>query len=123
MTEDRSRIAILIADDHAIVRTGVWLILEDEPEMEVAGEARDGRETLELARRLKPDVILMDISMPQMSGLDATREVTRSMPQTRVLGLTMHQDDWYFLSSSGQGPRVTWSRAHLPTSFSLQYGP
>lgn len=96
MTEQSKRVRVLIADDHAIVRTGVRLILEGEPDIEVAGEAHDGLETLELARRLSPDVILMDISMPRMSGLDATREVTRTMPDIRVLGLTMHEDDRYF---------------------------
>jgi two-component system response regulator NreC len=96
LTENPARISVLIADDHAIVRTGVRLILEGETDIEVAGEARNGREALELARRLKPDVILMDISMPEMSGIEATREVTSAIPQTRVLGLTMHQDDRYF---------------------------
>ena len=96
MTEHRKRVRVLIADDHAIVRAGVRLILESEPDIEVAGEAHDGLETLELAERLSPDVILMDISMPRMSGLDATREVTKAMPAIRVLGLTMHEDDRYF---------------------------
>jgi DNA-binding NarL/FixJ family response regulator len=96
LTEKPARISVLIADDYAIVRTGVRLILEGESDIEVAGEARNGREALELARRLEPNVILMDISMPELSGIDATREVTSSMPQTRVLGLTMHEDDRYF---------------------------
>ncbi len=96
MSEQKRRIAVLIADDHAIVRTGVRLILEGQADMEVAGEAHDGREAMVLARRLRPDVILMDISMPEMSGIDATREVAKEMPEIRVLGLTMHQDDRYF---------------------------
>ncbi len=96
MTEKPVRISVLIADDHAIVRTGVRLILEGESDIEAAGEARNGREAVELARRLKPDVILMDISMPELSGIDATRQITSEIPETRVVGLTMHEDDRYF---------------------------
>ena len=96
MTEDRGRIGVLIADDHAIVRTGIRLILETQRDIEVVGEAVNGREAIDLARQLEPDVVLMDISMPEMSGSDATRELSQTMPQTRVLGLTMHEDDRYF---------------------------
>ncbi|HEU5318991.1 MAG TPA: response regulator transcription factor [Chloroflexota bacterium] len=90
------RIRVLIADDHSIVRAGVRMLLEAQPDMDVVGEAADGREALTLARQVQPDVVLMDITMPRMSGLDATREVLRASPRTRVLVLTMHGTDEYF---------------------------
>ena len=93
---ETARISVLIADDHAIVRTGVRLILDGQSDIDVVGEARDGKETIEMAHELKPDVILMDISMPEMSGMQATREVANTLPDTKVLGLTMHEDDRYF---------------------------
>jgi len=90
------RIRILIADDHTIVRTGVRLILEAEPDMEVVAEAATGEEALAQTRQLQPDVVLMDIAMPGMSGLDATREIKRLWPHIQVVGLTVHRSDDYF---------------------------
>lgn len=90
------RIRVLIADDHSIVRAGVRMLLESQPDILVVGEAADGREALDLVRRLQPDVVLMDITMPRMTGLEATHEVVRTSPQTRVLVLTMHGTDEYF---------------------------
>jgi len=72
------------------------MLLESQPDIYVVGEAADGREALDLVRRLQPDVVLMDITMPRMTGLEATREVVRTSPQTRVLVLTMHGTDEYF---------------------------
>ena len=89
-------IRVLIADDHTIVRSGVRLLLEAEADMEVVGEALDGREALNLAESLQPDVVLMDITMPEMDGLEATREIKTSFPQIKVLVLTMHRSDEYF---------------------------
>jgi two-component system response regulator NreC len=89
-------IRVLIADDHTIVRSGVRLLLEAEADMEVVGEALDGREALNLAESLQPDVVLMDITMPEMDGLEATREIKTRFPQIKVLVLTMHRSDEYF---------------------------
>lgn len=89
-------IRVLIADDHTIVRSGVRLLLEAEADMEVVGEALDGREALDLAESLQPDVVLMDITMPEMDGLEATREIKTRFPQINVLVLTMHRSDEYF---------------------------
>lgn len=91
-----SKIRVVIADDHAIVREGISSLLEMQPDIEVAGEARNGQEVLDKARELKPDIILMDITMPGMSGLEATRLIREQNPDTKVLVLTMHEGDEYF---------------------------
>jgi DNA-binding NarL/FixJ family response regulator len=84
---------ILIADDHAAVRRSLRSILETHPELELSGEATNGREAVELARRLKPDVVLMDMTMPELSGLEATREILKDAPDTQVLLLTVHESE------------------------------
>src|SRR3569832_2028428 len=83
-----TRIRLLIVDDQALVRRGLALMLSMEPDMEVVGEAGDGLEAIEQAKRLRPDVVLMDLHMPRMGGVGATREITATLPQTRVLVLT-----------------------------------
>lgn len=89
-------IRVLIADDHTIVRSGVRLLLEAEPDIDVVGEALDGGEAMELVETLQPDVVLMDIAMPVMDGLEATRRIKNLFPQIQVLVLTMHRSDEYF---------------------------
>ncbi len=89
-------IRVLIADDHTIVRSGVRLLLAAEPDIEVVGEALNGREAVTQAESLRPDVILMDITMPEMDGLEATRQIKNRYPDIHVLVLTMHRSDEYF---------------------------
>lgn len=87
---------VLIADDHAIVRAGVRLLLESQPDIQVVGEAVDGRQAVEMARQLQPDLVLMDVAMPVMNGLEATQRIKEALPQIQVLVLTMHEDERYF---------------------------
>jgi len=91
-----SKIKLLLADDHAVVRSGLRMLLEAQPDMEIIGEAENGRETIEKVRTLQPDVVLMDIEMPGMNGIEATRQIKENMPKTAVLALTMYEDDQYF---------------------------
>jgi DNA-binding NarL/FixJ family response regulator len=86
------RITILIAEDHTIVRQGLRRMLELEGDLEVVGEAQDGRQSVELAKKLHPDVVLMDITMPLLNGLEATRQVIKALPTTKVLILSAHGD-------------------------------
>jgi DNA-binding NarL/FixJ family response regulator len=84
---------VLVADDHEIVRKGLRSILEEQPGWEIAGEASDGREAVDKAKALKPDVSVLDVSMPGLNGLEATRQMLRNEPETKVLILTMHESD------------------------------
>jgi DNA-binding NarL/FixJ family response regulator len=88
-----SALRILVADDHEVARRGVRALLESHPGWEVCGEAADGREAVNLAARLKPDMVLLDIGMPSLNGLDATRQILAAEPDTRVLILTMHDSE------------------------------
>jgi DNA-binding NarL/FixJ family response regulator len=84
---------ILVVDDHAVVRRGVRTLLESQEGWEVCGEATTGREAVELSRQLHPDVVVMDLSLPELNGLDATRQILKDAPNTEVLVLTMHQSE------------------------------
>ncbi|HZR01147.1 MAG TPA: response regulator transcription factor, partial [Chloroflexota bacterium] len=91
------KIRIVLVDDHAVLRAGLRALLNHEPDMEVVGEAANGREAVEVAERLRPDVIVMDLSMPVMGGLDATKQITEKGLPTRVLVLTVHAEHQYLL--------------------------
>ncbi|MBA4373014.1 MAG: DNA-binding response regulator [Thermodesulfovibrio sp.] len=85
-------IRVILADDHKIVRDGLRTLLQKYPEIEVIGEAEDGRSTVELTRELSPDVVIMDIAMPDMNGIEATRRITGEKPGVKVVALSMHSD-------------------------------
>jgi DNA-binding NarL/FixJ family response regulator len=89
------KIRVLLADDHAIVREGVKRILAGEMDIEVVGEAADGIDAVALAKRLRPDVAVLDISMPRLDGIEATRQIRAAVPETHTLALTMHADESY----------------------------
>ncbi len=89
------KIRILIADDHAVVREGTRTLLEREPDMEVVGEAADGEEALRLLNKLKPDVAILDISMPKLSGIEVTRQIKPQLPTLAILILTAYDNDEY----------------------------
>ena len=84
---------ILIVDDHAVVRRGVRSLLESQPGWEIAGEATTGREAVDMARHLRPDVVVMDLSLPELNGLDATRQILKDSPRSEILVLTMHHSE------------------------------
>ena len=89
-------IRVFLADDHPIVRSGIRLLLESESDIEVSGEASSGQEALQRISEDPPDLVLMDISMPELSGLEATRELRKILPKLPILVLTMHEDRRYF---------------------------
>lgn len=90
-----SKISVLLAEDHVIVRQGLLKILESNSQIEVVGEAATGREALDMTLELKPDVVLMDIAMPELNGIEATRQIRKASPDTKVLVLSAHSDDMY----------------------------
>ena len=89
------KITILLADDHSVVRQGFRRILESQPDMQIVGEAANGRQAIEQATKLLPDVVVMDVAMPELNGIEATRRLMETSPRTRVLALSMHKDAVY----------------------------
>ncbi len=87
---------LLLVDDHAVVRSGIRMLLENEKDVEIIGEAASAHEAIEAAARLKPNVILMDIGLPDLSGIDATREIKKRFPEVFIVALTIHEDEEYF---------------------------
>jgi two-component system, NarL family, response regulator NreC len=98
-------IRILLADDHTVVREGMRALLERQPDMIVVAEAADGRESLRLAEEYSPDVVVMDVAMPAMNGIEATRRILAANPRTAVVILSMHQDESYVLRSLRAGAK------------------
>jgi DNA-binding NarL/FixJ family response regulator len=97
------RITVLLADDHMIVREGFRKLLEIEADLVVVGEARTGRQTVEMARKLLPEVVVMDISMPLLNGLEATRQIRKTVPTSKVIILSAHIDDAYVEQAIASG--------------------
>jgi two-component system response regulator NreC len=96
-------IRLLLVDDHAVVRSGLKMLLENERDVEILGEASSAAEAIESAVRLKPDVILMDIGLPDLSGIDATREIKKRVPEVAIVALTIHEDEEYFFKMLESG--------------------
>ena len=97
------RITVLLAEDHMIVREGFHKMLDLEADIQVVGEAQDGRLAIALAKKLRPDVVLMDIAMPLLNGLEATRQLLKDLPTTKVLILSAHSDDAYVAKATESG--------------------
>jgi DNA-binding NarL/FixJ family response regulator len=97
------RISVILVEDHTVVREGIRAILMLEPDLDVVGEARDGREAIKMATELRPDVILMDIAMPKLNGLEATRQLVKILPETKIIILSAHCDDAYVKSAVDAG--------------------
>ena len=98
-----ARIRLLLVDDHQIVRAGLRMLFAAEPDMEIVGEVNGGEEALEAVRNLAPDVVIMDVAMPGMNGIEATRLIKENMPDVAVLALTMHEDEQYFFEMLNAG--------------------
>jgi CheY-like chemotaxis protein len=86
------RTRVLLADDHNVVRQGLAALLQEQPDIEIVGQAADGQQAVELARALRPDVVIMDVSMPRLSGIEATRQIVAEWPHVRVIALSMHEE-------------------------------
>lgn len=99
-------IRILLADDHIVMRSGLRLLLERQPNLRVVGEAADGQEAVRLAAAEKPEVVIMDIAMPHLNGVEATRQIVTRNPETAVVILSMHSDESYVLRSLKAGARA-----------------
>jgi two-component system, NarL family, response regulator NreC len=108
---------ILVADDHAIVRQGLRLLIDNQPDMEVIGEAADGKAALDLAVAVKPDIVVMDVSMPGMSGLIATRSLKQQQPTIMIVALTRHEDDTYLEELLRAGASAYVLKQSAPADF------
>jgi two-component system response regulator NreC len=98
-----NNVRIVLADDHTILREGLRALLSADPDFEIIGEAGDGREAVRCVEKLGPDLLLMDLSMPRMSGMDAISEIKRRYPETKIIALTVHKTEEYLLSTLQAG--------------------
>ena len=121
----KTMVRILLADDHTVMRAGLRLLLERHEDFEVVGEASDGRQAVDIATELKPAVVVMDIAMPQLNGVEAARQILSRDPETAIVMLSMHSDESYVLRSSKPAPaptcskippKPTWSPPSKPSS-------
>jgi two-component system response regulator NreC len=99
-------IRIILADDHTVMRSGLRLLLERQPNLQVVGEASDGKQAVDLAAAQKPDVVIMDIAMPHLNGVEAARQIAQRNPQTAIAILSMHSDESYVIRSLKAGARA-----------------
>ena len=98
-----NKLSIVLADDHTILREGLRALLTADSQFEVVGEARDGREAVRCVEKLGPDLLLMDLSMPRMSGMEAIREIKKRYPETKIIALTVHKTEEYLLTTLQAG--------------------
>lgn len=110
-----SNIRVLIADDHVLVREGLSRLLEKEPDIECIALAQDGEEAVKLAKKLVPDIVILDVSMPKMSGIQAVREIKKACPTTAVLVLSAYKYDHYVVACAKAGAQGYLLKRHLPS--------
>lgn len=120
------KIKLLLVDDHVVVRSGLRMLLETRPDMVIVAEAQSGAEAVRLVTQHRPDVVLMDVQMPDMNGIEATRQIKERWPETQVLALTMYEDDQYFFEmlqagASGYVPKRA-APDELVTAIRTVYG-
>jgi two-component system, NarL family, response regulator NreC len=101
-----SKIRVLLADDHTLIRAGLRMVVESQPDLTVVAEAGDGRQAVAMAQTLKPDVVVMDIGMPSLNGIEASRQIHGSLPATRIVMLSMHSDEGYVLKALKAGAKA-----------------
>jgi two-component system response regulator NreC len=109
------KIKLLLVDDHEIVRAGLRMLLQSQPDMEIVGEVETGRQAVAAAKQLGPEVVLMDISLPDIDGFEATREIKRTLPGVQILALTMHESDEYFFKMLDAGASGYVPKKAAPT--------
>ena len=97
---------VLLADDHTLIRAGLRMVIDSQPDLNVVGEAEDGRIAVALAEKLKPDVVVMDIGMPSLNGIEACREIRAILPETQLVMLSMHSDEGYVLRALKAGAKA-----------------
>jgi len=102
MTQTR----VLLADDHTLIRAGLRMVVDAQPDLSVVGEAEDGRAAVAMAQKLKPDVIVMDIGMPNLNGIEACRQIRESLPDAQIVMLSMHSDEGYVLRALKAGAKA-----------------
>jgi DNA-binding NarL/FixJ family response regulator len=101
-----TKIGVLLADDHTLIRAGLRMVVEAQPDLSVIAEAGDGREAVAMAQALKPDVVVMDIGMPSLNGIEAARQIRETLPDTQIVMLSMHSDEGYVLRALKAGAKA-----------------
>jgi DNA-binding NarL/FixJ family response regulator len=101
-----TKIRVLLADDHTLIRAGLRMVVDAHPDLSVVGEAADGRAAVAMAQTLKPDVIVMDIGMPSLNGIEACRKILEVLPETQFVMLSMHSDEGYVLRALKAGAKA-----------------
>lgn len=100
------KIRVLLADDHTLMRAGLRMVVDAQPDLTVVGEADNGREAVEMANTLKPDIVVMDIGMPSLNGIEAARQISSALPETQIVMLSMHSDEGYVLRALKAGAKA-----------------
>jgi two-component system response regulator NreC len=115
MEKTMSGIRLLMVDDHEIVRAGLRMLLQNQPDIEIIAEADNGRDAIAKAKELEPDIVLMDISLPDVDGFEATRQIKKAVPKVAILALTMHESDEYFFKMLNAGASGYVPKRAAPT--------